>query len=43
VFIEHLSGSYSGVMGLPLFETAQLLDAAGVGRWQGESADGVAR
>ncbi|MDD5388092.1 MAG: Maf family protein [Gallionellaceae bacterium] len=25
LFIEHLSGSYSGVMGLPLFETAQLL------------------
>jgi septum formation protein len=25
VFIEHLSGSYSGVMGLPLYETAQLL------------------
>lgn len=24
-FIEHLQGSYSGVMGLPLFETAQLL------------------
>jgi len=24
-FIEHLAGSYSGVMGLPLFETAQLL------------------
>ncbi|MBV8341207.1 MAG: septum formation inhibitor Maf [Gammaproteobacteria bacterium] len=33
VFIEHLSGSYSGVMGLPLFETAQLLDAAGLGCW----------
>jgi septum formation protein len=30
VFIEHLAGSYSGVMGLPLFETAQLLTAAGV-------------
>ncbi len=30
VFIEHLSGSYSGVMGLPLFETAQLLDAFGI-------------
>jgi septum formation protein len=30
VFIEHLSGSYSGVMGLPLYETAQLLAAAGV-------------
>lgn len=24
-FIEHLQGSYSGVMGLPLFETARLL------------------
>lgn len=24
-FIEHLEGSYSGVMGLPLYETAQLL------------------
>ena len=24
-FIEHLAGSYSGVMGLPLFETARLL------------------
>ena len=26
--IEHLSGSYSGIMGLPLFETAALLRAA---------------
>jgi septum formation protein len=34
VFIEHLSGSYSGVMGLPLFETAELLAAAGVPYWQ---------
>ena len=25
MFVEHLAGSYSGVMGLPLFETAQLL------------------
>jgi len=25
VFVEQLSGSYSGVVGLPLFETAQLL------------------
>jgi septum formation protein len=33
MFIEHLSGSYSGVMGLPLFETAQLLAAAGVPCW----------
>jgi septum formation protein len=33
VFIESLSGSYSGVMGLPLFETAELLRAAGVAYW----------
>jgi len=30
IFIADLKGSYSGVMGLPLFETAQLLEAAGV-------------
>ena len=30
VFVEHLEGSYSGVMGLPLFETAALLAAVGV-------------
>jgi septum formation protein len=35
VFIESLSGSYSGVMGLPLFETAELLRAAGVSYWRG--------
>lgn len=29
-FIEHLSGSYSGVMGLPLYETARLLREFGV-------------
>jgi septum formation protein len=28
-WIEHLEGSYSGVMGLPLFETAQLLRPLG--------------
>lgn len=31
LFIRHLSGSYSGVMGLPLYETAQLLARAGIG------------
>lgn len=30
-FIRELHGSYSGVMGLPLYETAQLLQQAGVG------------
>jgi septum formation protein len=34
VFVERLEGSFSGVMGLPLFETAALLDGAGVRRWQ---------
>ncbi len=35
VFIESLHGSYSGVMGLPLFETAELLSHAGIAYWQG--------
>lgn len=35
VFVEWLSGSYSGVMGLPLYETAELLRAAGVPCWCG--------
>lgn len=30
LFISHLEGSYSGVMGLPLFETAQLLTHVGI-------------
>lgn len=30
-WIEHIEGSHSGIMGLPLFETVQLLRAAGVG------------
>ena len=34
VFVADLQGSYSGVMGLPLFETAALLAAAGVPRWR---------
>lgn len=28
-FVEHISGSHSGIMGLPMFETAQLLRQAG--------------
>jgi septum formation protein len=28
--ISHLSGSYSGIMGLPLFETAELLRQLGI-------------
>lgn len=29
IFVRHMEGSYSGVMGLPLFETAELLEACG--------------
>lgn len=29
-FVRHLEGSYSGVMGLPLYETAQLLAREGI-------------
>jgi septum formation protein len=43
VFIEHLSGSYSGVMGLPLFETAALLRAAGVACWDADLPAGAPR
>jgi septum formation protein len=34
VFVSHIEGSYSGVVGLPLCETAQLLREAGVACWQ---------
>lgn len=38
--IAHLSGSYSGVMGLPLFETARLLREFGVEPGNGERGTG---
>jgi septum formation protein len=34
VFIADLKGSYSGVMGLPVFETAEMLKNAGLSPWQ---------
>ena len=33
VFVSQLHGSYSAVVGLPLCETAQLLDRFGLPRW----------
>lgn len=30
IFVEYISGSYSGVVGLPVFETAELLSKAGL-------------
>ena len=35
VFVESIEGSYSGVVGLPLAETAALLRELGVPMWQG--------
>jgi septum formation protein len=29
-YIEHLGGSYSGIVGLPMFETAQMLRTLGL-------------
>ena len=40
VFVESISGSYSGVMGLPLFETAALLAEFGVPLWLPSAAVG---
>jgi septum formation protein len=34
VFVEHLNGSYSAVVGLPLYETALLLGRCGVAPWR---------
>lgn len=40
-FVAHLAGSYSGVMGLPMFETVGLLRAFGLrGRHDAQPADG---
>jgi len=30
MFVTHISGSYSGIMGLPVFETVSLLTGAGL-------------
>lgn len=38
IFVAGLAGSYSGVMGLPLFETAELLRAAGIAVWAGPAS-----
>jgi septum formation protein len=35
VFVSNVNGSYTGVMGLPLYETAEMLRAAGVRVWSG--------
>ena len=34
LFIRHISGSYSGIMGLPLYETGEILTEAGLGSFR---------
>ena len=42
LFVSHLDGSYSGVMGLPLYETAELLREFGIRPdWQARQLAGV--
>jgi septum formation protein len=36
VFVRDIAGSYTGVMGLPLFETAEMLRYAGIRVWRGK-------
>jgi len=40
IFVQHIAGSYSGVVGLPIFETVQLLASFGIDCWreQGQGA-----
>jgi septum formation protein len=41
VFVERIDGSYSNVVGLPLFETAQALQRHGIAVWNGALTAGV--
>jgi septum formation protein len=43
VFVSGINGSYTGVMGLPLYETAEMLRAAGIPVWQAAAARGAGR
>jgi septum formation protein len=38
VFVDHIEGSYSGVVGLPLSETAEILSEFGIPLWTSEPA-----
>ena len=40
-FVESIAGSYSGVVGLPLFETAQLLESVGIAPWRAPAREGA--
>lgn len=38
LFVRHLTGSYSGVVGLPLYETGELLRQIGIDPWSPENS-----
>ena len=37
IFVHHIKGSYSGVVGLPIFETEQLLSRFKIDTWSGRT------
>ena len=37
IFVHHIKGSYSGIVGLPIFETEQLLSRFKVDTWSGRT------
>ena len=39
IFISNISGSYTGIMGLPVYETAELLANAGLPVFNAQSVD----
>ena len=41
IFIKRIEGSYSAVVGLPLFETSKLLQRQGVSLWPGDKPAGI--
>lgn len=43
VFVSGINGSYTGVMGLPLYETAEMLRAAGIPVWRMSAAKEAGR
>ena len=42
VFVQHLAGNYSGVVGLPLNETAEILGEFGIPVWRSNLSESTA-
>ena len=41
IFVSNIAGSYTGVVGLPLYETAEMLGRAGIPVWNDKSSRGA--